>query len=252
VNAPAIGFLFIITGTTRGLGQALYQEACSQADSFVVTLSRAASSFDGNHQNIRIDLSDTAAIGPAVSRIRIDPRQTRGDLITILINNAGILDPIGPIGDCDDYELKEAIQVNLIAPMVLARHFFRFGRRLPGRKWLVNITSGAARVPYSGWAAYGASKAGLDMATAVMALDFSRTDPSFAAVAVAPGTVDTAMQAKIRQSTPDQFAMVDKFLHLKASGGLEKPDRTATRLIRYLLQGRFENGGRYDLRAMDA
>lgn len=251
MNATPIAHLYIITGTTRGLGKALYEAACSQPHSFVVGLSRSAPSRGGNHQNIQLDLTDTAAIGPAVAAIRIDPADLAPTLRTTLINNAGIVDPIGPIGDCDDLQLAGNIQVNLVAPMVLAKHFFRFGRTLPGRKWILNITSGAARSPYSGWAAYGAAKAGLDMATAAMALDFSHTDPAFSVCAVAPGTVDTAMQTRIRQCTREDFAMVDKFLRLKENGGLASPQATADLLMRFHLEERFDNGGRYDLRQMD-
>ena len=248
MNREPIDHLFIITGTTRGLGKALCEAAGNQPRTFVVSLSRAASSREGNIQTISIDLTDTDAIGPLFSQIRIDPEQTGPRLQTVLINNAGVLDPIGPIGDCDDGELAAAIRVNLIAPMVLTRHFFRFARRLPGCKWIVNITSGAARTPYPGWAAYGASKAGLDMATAVTALDVARVDPNFAAIAVAPGTIDTAMQTTIRQCDQDRFPMVDKFIRLKAEGGLDPPREVADRLIRSLLEDRFKNGGRYDLR----
>ena len=77
-----------------------------------------------------------------------------------------------------------------------------------------------------------------------------RIDPSFEVCTVAPGTVDTAMQEKIRDCRPDQFDQVDKFLKLKAKGALYPPERAATALIRLLMDGRFTNGGRYDLREM--
>ena len=242
--------LFLITGTTRGIGKSLAASALALPNSFVVSLSRAAPFLHENHQNIRIDLNHTDRIGPAVKRIKIERQQTSRLIHTVLINNAGVLDPIAPIGDCDDTLLARNIRVNLTAPLVLTRHFFHFARPLPGHKWIVNITSGASRAPYYGWSAYGAAKAGLDMATRAMAMEFSRIDPAFAVCAVAPGTVDTAMQAKIRNCTAQQFEQVDKFLQLKARGALHPPERAATALIRMLMDGRFKNGGRYDLRKM--
>ncbi len=243
--------LFLITGTTRGIGKALAASALALPSSFVVSLSRAASFLRGNHQNIRIDLNHTDRIGPAFKRIRLAQPSTSRLTHTVLINNAGVLDPIAPIGDCDDGLLAGNIRVNLTAPLILARHFFHFARPFPGRKWIVNITSGASQTPYYGWSAYGAAKAGLDMATRAMALEFSRIDPTFDVCAVAPGTVDTAMQTKIRSCTARQFALVDKFLQLKARGALHPPERAASALIRLLMDGRFKNGGRYDLREMD-
>jgi benzil reductase ((S)-benzoin forming) len=248
MDQPPVEHLFLITGTTRGLGKALTAAALALPNSFVVSLSRAASFRWDNHQNIRIDLNDTERIGPTFKRIQIGRQQTRRLTHTVLINNAGVLDPIAPIGDCDDTLLARNIQVNLTAPLILARHFFHFSRPFPGRKWIVNITSGASREPYYGWSAYGAAKAGLDMATRAMAMEFSRIDPTFAVCAVAPGTVDTAMQAKIRSCRPDQFEQVDKFFQLKASGSLTPPAHAASALIRLLLDGRLKNSERYDLR----
>jgi benzil reductase ((S)-benzoin forming) len=245
--------LFLITGTTQGLGRALAASALRLPNSFVVSLSRSAPFLWNNRQNVCIDLNDAGGIGPAFKRIDLGGRRRTDRLShTVLINNAGVLEPIGPIGDCDDALLARNIQVNLIAPLILSRHFFQFSRGLPGYKWIVNITSGASRSPYYGWSAYGAGKAGLDMATRAMAKEFSRIDPAFRACAVAPGTVDTAMQEKIRACTVDQFEQVDKFLGLKASGALYPADRVASTLIRLLMDGRFVNGGRYDLRDMGA
>jgi hypothetical protein len=83
-----------------------------------------------------------------------------------------------------------------------------------------------------------------------MALEFSRIDPTFHVCAVAPGTVDTDMQAQIRQCTPEQFERVHKFIDLKTSNALSTPRQTAEDLIRLIVEKRLENGFRYDLREM--
>lgn len=251
MDHPQFEYLFLITGTTRGLGKALVASALRQPNSFVISFSRAVPFLRKNRQNIRIDLNDTADIGPSFKRIRFDQLRTGRLTHTVLINNAGVLDPIAPIGDCDDTMLAQNIQVNLIAPLILSRHFFRFSRTFSGRKWIVNLTSGASHSPYYGWSAYGAGKAGLDMATRSIAKEFNSIDPAFSACAVAPGIVDTAMQEQIRACSTRQFEQVDKFLSLKANGALSPPGRVASTLIRFLMDGRFANGGRYDLREME-
>ena len=250
MKPPPVEHLFLITGTTRGIGKSLAAEALKVPNSFVVGLSRAKPFLWLNHQNIYVDLNHIESIGPAMKAIHFDFAAAEALQQTVLINNAGVLDPIAPIGDCDDTLLACNIQVNLTAPLVLARHFFRLCKPFQGRKWIVNITSGASQSPYYGWSAYGAAKAGLDMATRAMALEFSRIDPSFTVCGVAPGTVDTDMQAQIRKCTPAQFERVAKFIDLKANQALYPPHRTAAGLIRFLLEERFENGGRYDLREM--
>lgn len=252
MEPASIDRLFLITGTTRGIGKALAAEARKASGSFVVGFSRAAPSLCDNHQNITIDLNHTDRIGAAFDAIRVAAGRLAGLRHAILINNAGVLEPIAPIMDCPDRALARSIRVNLTAPLILARHFFRFSRSSPGSKWIVNITSGAGRTPYYGWSAYGAAKAGLDMATRIMAAEFDRIDPSFHACAVAPGTVDTDMQTRIRACSRRQFERVDRFVDLKTRGLLDSPARVASTLIRLLLAGRFENGGRYDLRQMDA
>jgi benzil reductase ((S)-benzoin forming) len=248
VNQYPLENLFFITGTTRGLGKALFEAALRQPGSFVVSFSRLPSSIQTNHQILHIDLTHTNEIGPAFKRINIEQQRTQTLARAILINNAGMLDPIGPIVDCDDLRLTQNIQTNLTAPMVLARHFFLYSHPLPGQKWIVNITSGASQSPYSGWSGYCASKAGLDMATRVMAKEFSRIDPSFAACMIAPGTLDTRMQAKIRSCSREQFDQVEKFVRLKETGALAQPAHAASGIMRLLLQGHLENGMRYDLR----
>lgn len=250
MDPSAIKHLFLITGTTRGIGRALAASALTQPNSFVISLSRSAPFLRSNHQNITIDLEDSQAIGPALNQIDLNPEQTSGLIHSVLINNAGVLEPVAPIGDCDDALLASNIRVNLIAPLILSRHFYHFCKGFPGKKTIVNITSGASHTPYSGWSAYAASKAGLDMATRCMALEFAPSDPAFCVCAVAPGTVDTAMQATIRRCSIDQFAQVGKFHALKTAGALDPPDHTASALMRLLMAGRFENGGRYDLREM--
>jgi benzil reductase ((S)-benzoin forming) len=250
LDSPPVEHLFIITGTTRGIGRALADRALARGDSFVVGFSRADAFVEGSHQNIRVDLNAIETIGAAFDGIGLDSERTGGLKKTVLINNAGVLGPIAPIVDCDTEALAGNIRVNLTAPMVLAHHFYRFSKSFPGKKWIVNITSGASRSPYYGWSAYGAAKAGLDMATRAMALEFSRIDPAFHVCAVAPGTVDTDMQAQIRRCTPEQFERVDKFIDLKTNNALFTPRQTAEDLIRLIVEERLENGGRYDLREM--
>ncbi len=242
--------LFIITGTTRGIGAALVESALAQPHSTVVGLSRKKSHYGKNHQNIQIDLNDLDEIGSAFQRIHVDRRHAQALTSTVLVNNAGVLDPIGPVMDCDDSMISQNIRVNLTAPLIVCRHFYHFAKGFSGHKWIINITSGASRSPYYGWSAYGAAKAGLDMATRAVAMEFSRIDPSFSAIAVAPGTVDTAMQEKIRQCNRKQFDRIDKFMRLKEDGQLSSPRQVADALIHLLLAGRFENGGRYDIREM--
>jgi short-subunit dehydrogenase involved in D-alanine esterification of teichoic acids len=76
MHPAALEHLFLITGTTRGIGKALAASARNLPNSLVVSLSRAAHFLKGNHQNIHIDLNHTDRIGQAFKRIQIETAAT--------------------------------------------------------------------------------------------------------------------------------------------------------------------------------
>ena len=63
---------------------------------------------------------------------------------------------------------------------------------------ILHVSSGAGRKPYAGWSIYCATKAAIDQHARCVALD--RT-PHLLISSVAPGVIDTEMQAEIRSST---------------------------------------------------
>jgi NAD(P)-dependent dehydrogenase (short-subunit alcohol dehydrogenase family) len=99
--------------------------------------------------------------------------------------------------------------------------FARHVRSRPGGGSLVNLSSGAATGAYRGWAAYCASKAAVEMVTEVVGLEES--DVGLLAYAVAPGVVDTDMQALIRSTPEDRFPGVGRFHRLHDDGVLLTP-----------------------------
>jgi benzil reductase ((S)-benzoin forming) len=84
-------------------------------------------------------------------------------------------------------------------------------RRRDATGVLINISSGAGQKPVSGWSAYCASKAAVDMFTRVVATE----EPALSAWSVAPGVIDTDMQAAIRSTAREDFPAIDRFLQLK-------------------------------------
>jgi benzil reductase ((S)-benzoin forming) len=113
------------------------------------------------------------------------------------------------------------ISVNVTGVANGSRAFARHVRRRPGGGVLVNITSGAATTVYEGWAAYCASKAAVDQLTRVVAEE--EREQGLRAYAVAPGMVDTDMQARVRASAPAAFPAVERFLEAKRTGTFNSP-----------------------------
>ena len=109
---------------------------------------------------------------------------------------------------------------------------------------VINISSGAARKPYPGWAVYCASKAALDRYSEVL-----QVEAPFAQIAsIAPGVLDTAMQADIRQSTAEDFPNIQRFIDLHAEQALSSPLAVAKQILAYSLSPEFGQQTLQDIR----
>jgi len=74
--------------------------------------------------------------------------------VDILINNAGILSPITLAGNYNVKNAADNIKVNCLAPIVLSSIFIEKTKDFSGKKMIVNISSGAAKIPIKGWSLY--------------------------------------------------------------------------------------------------
>ena len=135
--------------------------------------------------------------------------------------------------------------VNLIGVQSLTSNLSRIiGGDNPTR--IVTISSGAALRPLTGWSSYCVSKSGLDMWTNCIAKEGA--DNNISAIAIAPGIVDTGMQAEIRNAKPDQFPQRDNFIGYHENGDLVNPKEVAEKLLPFCIGVMGENGHRYDVR----
>ena len=174
------------------------------------------------------------------------PYERCGDVI--LINNAGVLAPIGALDTADPAAIDAALQVNLMAPLRLMVLFIRAAHRMRGDRRIINITSGAGRHPYAGWSHYCAAKAAVNMLTRCTALDQRRRSNPVNMCAVAPGVVATDMQAEIRRADDSDFPDRPRFVRLAESGGLLAPEAVARLIVGLDAGGQFRSGQLYDLR----
>ncbi len=141
--------------------------------------------------------------------------------IDVWVNNAGVLGPIGPLADLHPAAVAAVIDVNVVGVLNGSTVFARHVRGRPGPGVLVNISTGAATTPYVGWAAYCASKAAVDQLTRVVALE--EAQHGLAAYAVAPGVVDTDMQAAVRGSDEASFPEVARFRRIAEEHRFNSP-----------------------------
>ena len=240
--------LYIVTGTTRGLGKALADEIARDAGNELIAISRAPDADIPGGVLFSADLADISEASRVCERIHARIRGRPYEK-AVLINNAGIVQPVAPLERADAAELERNISVNLTAPLVLMQGFLRATEGVKLRR-IVNISSGAGRRPISGWAAYCASKAGLDMATRVVALEAQSRGLAIEAVSLAPGVVDTAMQERVRGLDASDFADVERFKQMKMDGTLREAAEVAADILRAERSGRLAGNPVADLREL--
>jgi NAD(P)-dependent dehydrogenase (short-subunit alcohol dehydrogenase family) len=221
----------VITGASRGLGAGLAAEfarrglrlgLCARSQPALVDSDAVVSE--------RVDVRDEQALDGFADRVA-----DRFGAIDLWINNAGVLDPIGPIRELAVHAFREHIDINLTGVFLGTRVYVRHLRACGARGVLVNISSGAAWHGYHGWSAYCASKAAVERLTECVQLEEGEY---LRAHAVAPGVIDTDMQVRVRASAPEQFPDVGRFQELKRAGHFN----TLAFVARRLLQIAFDPG----------
>ena len=234
--------VYVITGVSRGIGKALVNNLARNDDNKIYGLSRSFLENKNNFKAVSFDLSNPDLtilenLWNEISSLNFKK--------IYLINNAGVIEPIKKIGKCHPEDLKNNISVNLIAPLILINSFLNFFENLQYKKVIANISSGSAYTPFGGWAAYCASKAGLDMITKAIALEAHDNLKIFS---IAPGIVETQMQEKIRQSDKNDFEFVDKFIEFKDKGYLYSANFAAEKIIKIIHDKNTVNGSVLDIR----
>ena len=236
--------LYIVTGATKGLGLELARQIAVDADNRLVTMGRAKS----DAVNIEVDLADARALDRACDELE---RRIAGATFerAVLYNNAGVVSPVGLLDQVDAAELERNLAVNFTAPILLMRRFLRATSGVKLRR-IVNISSGAARRPVSGWSAYCAAKAGLEMASRVVALEAGQRGLAIEVASLAPGVIDTPMQATVRGASAEEFADVERFRAMKAEGVLRPAADVAADILRLEAAGELAGDPVLDLRQL--
>jgi benzil reductase ((S)-benzoin forming) len=232
--------LLLITGGSRGLGQALCEQFRARGYK-ILEFSRSAP----YEYSIPIDLAE-----PEQSRLVVAnaiKSLTPSDLEElIVISNAGVLEPIGPTSSKPYSELMNNMNTNYVSPVLVLTEIMTRFQETACRKVLVNISSGAALKGRSGWSLYCAAKAGMENFIRALALEQKAQTRPFIPINIDPGVIDTEMQALIRETSPADFPELERFVQLKKQGSLVPPDKVAAAIIRILEQESLSFGGRYE------
>ena len=245
---------FILTGASKGLGEGIALALLDQ-DHHILCISRTenqtlvklASARGCKLEFIPFDLTHTQDIPRLMDRV-FDKVDKKSATAFFLINNAGIIQPVGRVEDCPPEQVEQHIRINLVSPMLLCSAFIKHtaGSAIPKR--ILNISSGAAQNPYYGWSNYCTGKAGLDMFGRCISEEQKGEQWPVETMAVAPGIIDTDMQTTIRGTDERAFVHRKKFIELKETGQLVPPVIAGKKLASLLLSDDFQDGAVTDIR----
>jgi NAD(P)-dependent dehydrogenase (short-subunit alcohol dehydrogenase family) len=153
--------VWLITGTSTGLGRALVEAAAAAGDVVVATARRPqalddlVARYPDRIRATRLDVTDRAAIYPLVTEVL-----ARFGRIDVLVNNAGH-GHLDPVEQTPDVVLRELFELHLFGPAALVRAVLP-GMRARRSGAIVQMSSVAADVSFPGLSGYCASKAALE------------------------------------------------------------------------------------------
>ncbi|SEN81751.1 NADP-dependent 3-hydroxy acid dehydrogenase YdfG [Gemmobacter aquatilis] len=207
------GKVVVITGASRGIGAAAAQ-IFAAAGAHVALLARdgaavqaLAAGLPGDALGLGCDVADWAAVQAAFAAV-----QARWGRLDVLVNNAGVIDPIARLAEADPAAWRRAIDINLTGVF----HGMRAAvplMRAQGAGTILTVSSGAAHRPLEGWSAYCAGKAGAAMLTRAL---HEEEGHWLHAIGLSPGTVATEMQVKIKASGLNAVSQLDPAAHIPA------------------------------------
>lgn len=192
----------LLTGATRGLGLQIAKRVW-QSGANLILLARSSDRLQQVSDELQasakpkqrvvtmtVDLSDQQAVAALLTPLS-------EERVDVLVNNAAIQGPIGPLWENDWQEWQATLQVNLLTPIALCRALLPgMIQRQQGR--IINLSGGGATGPRPHFSAYAVAKAGLVRFSETIAEEVKSFH--IAVNCVAPGVMNTDMLAQIRQA----------------------------------------------------
>lgn len=222
----------LVTGANSGIGAAIARELAAAGARVAVnyvahpeaTTALLAELQAGGATAIGVqaDVSDVAQVDAMYAEL---DRQWSG--IDILVNNAGIDGAKALSWEADPAVFERVLHVNLYGSFLCARAALqRMTRQRSGV--VLNMSSVHERIPWSGFGAYAASKAGLAMLTQTMAQEAAPL--GVRVLALAPGAIRTPINQNV-WSNPDSLRDLLSKIPLGRMGEPAEIARVATFLV---------------------
>jgi len=204
----------MITGASRGIG-AEAARVFANAGANVVLLARSQdeiATLAGEIGERAIAIPCNVARYGEMSSAVATAVQAFGGL-DVLINNAGVVDPIGHLDGIDPEAWGQLIDIN-VKGVFNGMHAALPALKSGGGGSVLTISSGAAHNAIEGWSAYCASKAAVNMMNRSLHLEEAAN--GIRAIGLSPGTVATQMQRTIKASGINPVSQLDWDVHIPA------------------------------------
>jgi len=217
----------IVTGASRGIGAATARHLAGLGAT-VLLAARSSDAISALAAEIEGAGGRAIAVPTDVSRYEdvarlVERAVAETGRLDVVVNNAGVIDPIARLADSDPDAWDRVVDVNLKG----VYHGMRAA--IPamlegGGGTIVNISSGAATSALEGWSHYCATKAAVLALTRVAHREYGQR--GLRVVGLSPGTVRTDMQVAIKASGINPVSQLDPSAHI--------PPEWAAQAIAYL------------------
>jgi len=186
------GRVVLVTGAGKGIGAELVRILAAKGATVYAGVfpGEAAEDLPAAATVLRLDVTKQADVDTALAQVRAESGR-----LDVLVNNAGVIAPIGPLAELATDALAPAFAVNVMGVHRMALAALPLLRAAQGV--IVNAGTGAATTPMEGWTVYCSTKAAMRMLTQMMAMELAPDVKSFF-VGIPP--TDTAMQGAIRSA----------------------------------------------------
>ena len=205
------GRVAVITGAGRGIGRAIalaYAREgaklalAARSESELEEAVGAVSELGGEAIAVPTDVTSQRDAERLASRA-----VERFGRIDVLVNNAGISGPVGPLQNNDIEDWVSTITVNLTGTFLVCRAVIPVMLEQTGGK-IINLSGAGATNAWSNMSAYCSSKAAVVRLTEVLAQELA--DKGITVNALGPGSVHTSMWDRMTEQAAEAGA---DFIH---------------------------------------
>jgi len=189
----------LITGGSKGLGAHLVRRFWLDGYSLVVvasnhfdllsTLDKLPKCDDQRAIPLVCDLADAEKVYTLLESIKAAIPH-----LDVLVNNAAMQGPIGPLAKNDLLAWQRTLQVNLLAPVALCHGLIPLMKRPDGAS-IINLSGGGATGPRANFSAYATAKAGLVRFSETISDELK--GESIRVNCISPGAMKTAMLKEV-------------------------------------------------------